>query len=180
MADIWTARKRGEVMGLVKSKGNKSTETALARIFRAQGVTGWRRHLPLPGTPDFCFPRARVAVFVDGCFWHGCPKCYRRPKTNKRFWDEKRERNIARDRRVSRELRARGYIVLRVFEHELKAPDAVLAKVIRALAPPMGGAGKADRRGANSPSAKSAGRKRRAGGPIVAGPLSGAEKPQAT
>jgi DNA mismatch endonuclease (patch repair protein) len=133
MADIWTPQKRGEVMALVKSKGNKSTEAALARLFRAEGVKGWRRHLPLPGKPDFCFPGARVAVFVDGCFWHGCPEHYRRPKTNRRFWDEKRERNMARDQMVSRELRACGYVVIRVFEHELRSPGAVLAKIAKAL-----------------------------------------------
>ncbi len=53
--------------------------------------------LPLPGKPDFAFPRRRVAVFMDGCFWHGCPKCYTRPKTNRAFWDKKRTDNMARD-----------------------------------------------------------------------------------
>lgn len=68
MAEIWTPQKRCEVMALVRSKGNKSTEATLARLFRSGGFKGWRRHLPLPGKPDFCFTRARVAVFVDGCF----------------------------------------------------------------------------------------------------------------
>jgi DNA mismatch endonuclease (patch repair protein) len=56
---------------------------------------------------------------VDGCFWHGCPRCYRRPHSNKKFWDEKVARNRTRDRRVNRELRKLGWRVLRIWEHDL-------------------------------------------------------------
>ena len=60
-------------MAAIRSRGNKDTELKLASILRASGITGWRRHQPLPGHPDFIFRHARLAVFVDGCFWHGCP-----------------------------------------------------------------------------------------------------------
>lgn len=133
MADVFTKSKRSEVMSLIRGTGNKGTEHALLILLRSAGLTGWRRHLPLPGKPDFAFPKHKVAVFVDGCFWHGCPKCYTRPKTNRAFWDKKREDNMARDRRVTRELRQRGWRVLRIWEHALKkSPHACIARVRRA------------------------------------------------
>lgn len=71
---------------------------------------------------------------MDGCFWHGCPKCYTRPKTNRKFWDSKRETSMARDRRVARQLRARGWKVIRIWEHALKkSPQTCLARIRRAL-----------------------------------------------
>jgi DNA mismatch endonuclease (patch repair protein) len=97
-------------------------------------MVGWRRHLPLPGRPDFVFPEQKVAVFVDGCFWHGCPKCYTRPKTNRKFWDKKREDNMARDKRVTRQLRRQGWKVIRIWQHSLqKSPTTCLNRIRRAL-----------------------------------------------
>lgn len=133
MSDIWTQEKRSQVMSSIKGKGNKSTELLLAALLKYWSISGWRRHLPLPGKPDFCFPKQKVVVFVDGCFWHGCPKCYRRPKSNLKFWDGKVTANRARDRRVNRELRDKGFTVVRIFEHQLKSPTKVLAKIRRAL-----------------------------------------------
>ncbi len=121
-------------MSLIRGKGNKDTEQALLSLLRSERITGWRRHLPLPGKPDFAFPKQKVAVFVDGCFWHGCPKCYTRPKTNRAFWDKKREDNMARDRRVSRQLRACGWRVIRIWQHALKrSPQTCLARIRRAV-----------------------------------------------
>ena len=119
MVDIWTKAKRSEVMGRIRGKGNRTTEVRLAAIFRAHGITGWRRQYPLPGRPDFAFPARRLAVFVDGCFWHGCPRHGTSPKGNARFWREKIARNRERDREVNRELRRRGWRVLRIWEHGL-------------------------------------------------------------
>ncbi len=119
MADIWTKAKRSEVMGRIRGRGNRTTEVRLAAIFRAHGITGWRRQYPLPGRPDFAFPARRLAVFVDGCFWNGCPRHGTSPKGNARFWREKIARNRERDREVNRELRRRGWRVLRIWEHEL-------------------------------------------------------------
>ncbi len=134
MVDIFTQSKRSEVMSLIRGTGNKGTEHALLILLRNARLTGWRRHLPLPGRPDFAFPKHKVAVFVDGCFWHGCPKCYTRPETNRAFWDKKREDNMARDRRVARQLRQRGWKVIRIWEHVLKkSPQTCLARVRRAL-----------------------------------------------
>ena len=134
MADIWTKQKRSEVMGLIRSRGNRRTEMRLIEAFRAEGITGWRRHLPLPGKPDFAFRAERLLVFVDGCFWHGCAKCYRRPASNRTYWDAKVIRNKARDREVTRELKKRGWRVLRVWEHDLKAMPRLIRRVRKALA----------------------------------------------
>jgi len=134
VADIFTKAKRSEVMSLIRGKGNKETERVLLALLKQNKITGWRRHLPLPGKPDFAFPKKRVAVFVDGCFWHGCPKCYTRPKTNRAFWDRKREQNMARDMRVNRQLRRQGWKVLRIWQHALqKFPSVCLNRIRRAL-----------------------------------------------
>ena len=122
-------------MSLIRGMGNKQTEEALVALLRQGKITGWRRHLPLPGKPDFAFPQGQVAVFVDGCFWHGCPKCYIRPKTNRAFWDRKREDNMARDRRVTRQLRRQGWKVIRIWQHSLqKSPVTCLNRIRRSLA----------------------------------------------
>lgn len=119
MADVFTIEKRSQLMGRIKSRGNKSTEEALVGIFREHRMVGWRRNQPLFGKPDFVFRKAKVCVFVDGCFWHGCPKCYRNPSSNSAYWAAKIERNRARDKKVSKPLRHDGWRVLRVWEHEL-------------------------------------------------------------
>lgn len=118
-------------MATVRSTGNKVTELRLARIVRTHGIKGWRRHLPLPGKPDFVFQKEHVAVFVDGCFWHGCPKHLRTPKSNQAYWRRKIAMNRMRDVRVNRVLRKGGWHVLRVWEHELKN-EPRLVKRLRA------------------------------------------------
>ncbi len=133
MTDIWSKQKRSEVMSLIRSRGNKATELRLIEIFREFGITGWRRNQLLFGKPDFTFRRERVVVFVDGCFWHGCPKCYKRPGSNREFWDAKVAANRKRDRRVGRELRVAGWRVVRVWQHQLKKSALVARKISRAL-----------------------------------------------
>ncbi len=122
-------------MSKVRSKGNASTEQRFIALLRAHGLTGWRRSIPLLGKPDFVFRAERVAVFVDGCFWHGCPRHGRTPKTRVEFWTPKLARNKARDRFVSRTLRAAGWKVLRVWECALtrKRAASTAARVVRAL-----------------------------------------------
>jgi DNA mismatch endonuclease (patch repair protein) len=105
----------------------------MVRLLRAQGITGWRRHVDMRGRPDFVFRRERVAVFVDGCFWHGCPKCFRMPETNREYWERKIGRNVARDVRAARELRREGWRVVRVWEHSLAQPPRVVGRLKRAL-----------------------------------------------
>lgn len=133
MADIWSQSKRSEVMSLIRSHGNKETELRLIEILRASKITGWRRKQPLTGKPDFVFRRQRIAVFVDGCFWHGCPRCYKRPNSNQEFWDAKIDRNRRRDRLVARELRLSGWQVIRFWQHQLAYPSRVAAMIGRCL-----------------------------------------------
>jgi DNA mismatch endonuclease, patch repair protein len=120
-------------MSLIRSRGNSATELRLIEIFREFGITGWRRNQPLLGKPDFIFRAKRVAVFVDGCFWHGCPKCYKRPGSNQMFWDTKIATNRKRDRYVNRELRKLGWQVVRIWQHQLKRPARTVAKLERCL-----------------------------------------------
>lgn len=136
MVDKVSKTERSRVMSRVRSRGNASTEEVFRALLQSVRLVGWRRHLALPGRPDFAFPRARVAVFLDGCFWHGCPRCYRAPADNREYWSQKLRRNRARDRRVRQELRARGWVVLRVWEHALSSIQKqrdVIARVRRTV-----------------------------------------------
>lgn len=125
MADNLTKAKRTRVMTAIRGRGNRTTELAMAKVLRRAGLRGWRRHVALPGTPDFCWPRLSVALFVDGCFWHGCPRHYQPPSTRRTFWRDKVISNQARDRRVSAELRALGWRVLRVWECRVEQASTV-------------------------------------------------------
>jgi DNA mismatch endonuclease, patch repair protein len=135
MADIWTKKKRSAVMSLVRSQGNKDTELVLVRLFRQNKITGWRRHIPLLGKPDFIFKNHRLAIFVDGCFWHGCPKHGRQPKSNRTFWRQKLSRNKRRDQIVNQALKRASWRVLRIWEHELiqKNEMQVIRRIRRIL-----------------------------------------------
>jgi DNA mismatch endonuclease (patch repair protein) len=135
MSDVFTKKKRSAVMSLIKGTGNKNTELRLIQIFRATGITGWRRGSKMPGKPDFVFPKLKTAVFVDGCFWHGCPRHGTKPKNRAAFWLAKLAGNKARDRNVNRVLRAKGWTVIRIWEHELARKNMpTLLKRLRPLA----------------------------------------------
>ena len=143
MSDIFSKRKRSAVMAAIRSRGNAATELRLIALMRAHGITGWRRGASLRRKagrrkergarkivkafsvkPDFVFRAHRLAVFVDGCFWHGCPVHGTQPRQNAKFWREKIARNRTRDRLVTRTLRAMGWRVLRIWEHELRKKNA--------------------------------------------------------
>ena len=114
--DTLTPAQRSERMSRVRRAGNKSTELRMVELLRAARIRGWRRGVRLSGAPDFVFTRERIAVFVDGCFWHGCPRHRRMPKSRIAFWTVKLKRNTQRDRAVTRNLRAAGWTVLRIWE----------------------------------------------------------------
>lgn len=120
-------------MQAIRAKGNKSTELKMVKLFRENKITGWRRHLPLPGKPDFTFRKEKLTIFVDGCFWHRCPKCFRDPKTNAEFWKNKIESNVKRDRKVTNELRQAGWSVIRLWECQLKKPQRFLTRIQKKL-----------------------------------------------
>lgn len=121
MADIFTKKKRSEVMSAIKGKGNKTTEIELIKLFRQNGIKGWRRNCGgMVGKPDFIFPNQKVAVFVDGCFWHGCRRHRSIPASNRKFWLNKIENNRRRDALVNRLIKRNGWTVFRIWEHSLK------------------------------------------------------------
>ncbi|MBN1394232.1 MAG: DNA mismatch endonuclease Vsr [Pirellulales bacterium] len=126
---------RGRLMSRVKSTGNQTTEKRMVHLLRKAGLSGWRRHQPLIGHPDFIWRDVKIAVFVDGCFWHGhnCGKNIQ-PKTNADAWRNKIRRNKTRDGRVSAALRRQGWRVIRIWECQLrKKPDACIARVQRCI-----------------------------------------------
>jgi DNA mismatch endonuclease, patch repair protein len=138
VTDIFTPAKRSLVMAATASSGNKSTEMRLIAVFRLYGITGWRRHVRLHGKPDFVFPRERVAVFVDGCFWHGCPRHASMPTSRASWWATKLAANRTRDRIVTRTLRATGWRVLRIWECALvkKRTPRTVGRILRVSAVP--------------------------------------------
>jgi len=133
MPDKLTKSERSRLMSRVQSYGNKTTEIAFRHLLRRCGIKGWRRHVDLPGKPDFTFRESRLAVFVDGCFWHSCPLHASHPESNAAFWRQKFARNRRRDAKVNHELRKLGWVVLRFWEHEMLQPDMVLRRLKRAL-----------------------------------------------
>jgi DNA mismatch endonuclease (patch repair protein) len=192
MPDVFTKKKRSEVMSRIRSRGNKETEITLMRLLRRHKISGWRRHavirgpdrsavgkarphpFPLPSVfaslrrdhagakgrggqekvkrlppglhrdarralsnfsvrPDFVFRTARLALFVDGCYWHACPKHSNLPVNNRAFWRKKLAVNRNRDRLVNRTLRRLGWRVVRLWEHELRHPERCAAKIRRSL-----------------------------------------------
>ena len=134
MTDNMTVRQRSYTMSRIRSSRNASTELGFIKILRTARAVGWRRNVPLEGRPDFVFVAQRLAIFVDGCFWHGCPKHYALPKSNLSYWNQKIARNQARDRRVGRRLRRAGWRVFRFWEHDVKKnPDKCVQRVRSAL-----------------------------------------------
>ena len=131
---VETPEQRSRIMRAVPAK-NTSAEVGLRKALWAAGLRGYRLHdARVPGNPDVVFPSAGIAVFVDGCFWHGCEKCYRAPKSNARYWSMKVRRNHDRDERVNAECVASGWKPIRLWEHDiLKAPARAASKVVRAV-----------------------------------------------
>ncbi|HEX3799669.1 MAG TPA: very short patch repair endonuclease [Verrucomicrobiae bacterium] len=135
MADVFTKAKRSQVMSCIRGRGNKETEIALARLLRQNRIHGWRRHFCIFGRPDFAFPKQKLAMFVDGCFWHACPKHFNMPVNNRAFWKKKLTANKLRDKLVARTLRSQGWRVLRIWEHDLvrKKISRLPPRILRSL-----------------------------------------------
>ena len=147
---------RSVIMSRIRGSGNKRTEKNLADLLHKSKIIGWRRHQTIhfdskrlrnvmasDGTvfksrvrPDFSFPKLKIALFIDGCFWHGCTKCYREPKSRKKFWSGKIHRNIERDRFQVRQLKRHGWTVIRIRECDLqKRPMSCIRRISRCLNP---------------------------------------------
>jgi DNA mismatch endonuclease (patch repair protein) len=153
MPDVFTRKKRSEVMSRIRSRGNKETEITLMRLLRRHKISGWRRHAiiriparaahlpPFTVRPDFVFRTSgsalapRLALFVDGCYWHACPKHGTKPKNNRAFWRKKLNANKRRDKLVNRALRRARWRVLRIWEHDLhpKTQTRLVRRIHRVL-----------------------------------------------
>ena len=134
--DVFSKRKRSIVMSRIRSTNNRSTEQAFIALLKSFGIIGWRRHYPIIGKPDFAFPKARIAVFIDGCFWHRCPLCLdgHVPKQNQEYWATKLARNKRRDARIGRCLRNTGWRVFRIRECTIAKGKPALSARLRVLA----------------------------------------------
>lgn len=119
---------RSEIMSRIRSESR--WERGIRLLLWGKGVKGYRKHHGKYKI-DIAFPKKKIAVFLDSCFWHGCPKHFRLPKTNVTFWSSKIEANRCRDSNVNTHLRRQGWTVLRFWEH--KPTEAIMEKIITIL-----------------------------------------------
>lgn len=120
-------------MASIKGKNTKP-EIIIRKLLWAQGIRYRIHNKKIIGTPDIAIKKKRTAVFLDGCFWHGCSKCYKVPKTNRKFWKDKLEYNKQRRRKVRYELKKEGWKVLEFWEHQIIShPTTVTQKIARHL-----------------------------------------------
>ncbi len=118
-------------------RSSTKPELALRRELHGRGLRFRVNHPGLPGRPDLAFTRAKLAIFVDGCFWHRCPEHGTLPRNNRDWWQQKLDRNVARDRAKDTALTELGWMVLHVWEHEATnaAADRVEAEWRRRVSP---------------------------------------------
>ncbi|MDG6250408.1 very short patch repair endonuclease [Methanocalculus sp.] len=133
MTDVLTKDQRKLNMSRNRGK-NTSPEILFRKKLCARGFRGYRIHTSLPGKPDIVFIRQKLAIFIDGCFWHKCPLHFKEPETRKDFWMNKINSNVERDKMVNGELEKIGYTVIRIWEHEIKQDsDKALERVASCL-----------------------------------------------
>ncbi|SHI78348.1 very short patch repair endonuclease [Propionispora hippei] len=127
--DVKSKEARSKNMAAIKSRDTR-VELKLRKALFAAGYR-YRVNYKITGKPDIVFVGKKVAVFVDGCFWHACPACYREPENNREFWRKKISGNRERDLKVTRELEEAGWLVLRFWEHEVRKNTEPVMEVIR-------------------------------------------------
>jgi len=127
MADVHTKQQRSHNMSMIKSKNTKP-ELKIKKLMKKLGFTYQPKGIY--GKPDFVTKKQKIAVFVDGCFWHKCPKCFVEPKSNRKYWAPKLEQNVKRAKEVNKALKKEGWKVMRFWEHEImKGPKKCAEKV---------------------------------------------------
>lgn len=129
MADVLTREQRSYCMSRIRGR-NTAPELVLRKEISSSGLRGYRLHYKLPGRPDIVFPRRKIAVFIDGCFWHRCPKCFVEPETHRKFWMKKIASNLKRDSLVGSELKRKGWKVLRIWEHDADNQKIIKSRII--------------------------------------------------
>lgn len=137
MSDVFTKKKRSEIMSHIRGKNTKLESDFLKKLSAVSHVKGYRyrkHYSKLLGKPDIAFIGRKIAVFIDGCFWHGCKKHCIMPKSNKKYWEPKIARNIERDKVISRHYKAEGWRTIRIREHDLKRnTDKAVVRIENAL-----------------------------------------------
>lgn len=130
--DTHTKQQRSYNMSRIRSKNTKP-EIEFRKYVWSKGIKGYRLHSKVQGKPDLYFPTKKIAVFIDGCFWHQCPMCFKKPKTNKKYWGQKIKRNIERDLDTDIFLGQQGVSVIRLWEHEIKNEIELCYKKLKKL-----------------------------------------------
>ena len=143
MTDVLTPEQRHLNMSRIRGK-DTLPELILRKLLYHNGLRGYRLQYRLPGRPDIVFVGKRIAIFIDGCFWHKCPDCFVTPKTRTEFWMNKINGNVARDARVNEQLEKDGWTVVRIWEHEIRKESATALGRIRRV---LSGRNQAQRRG---------------------------------
>lgn len=129
--DNLTKKQRSLCMSNIKSRNTKA-EIIFRKYIFDKGLRGYRVNSTVLGKPDIFFPKKKIAVFIDGCFWHKCPKCFVKPKSGIVYWQKKIENNVSRDKKINKELRQQGFQVLRFWEHSiLKQTQKCFDKLIK-------------------------------------------------
>jgi DNA mismatch endonuclease, patch repair protein len=133
MTDVLTPSQRKFNMSRIRGK-DTGPEIKLRKLLWSKGIRGYRIHPQLPGKPDIVFTKKKIAIFIDGCFWHKCPVCFQEPETRKEFWMKKINSNVERDLKNSKQLQEESWTVLRFWEHEIrKTPDNVVENIFQYL-----------------------------------------------
>lgn len=132
MADVLTKKQRSYCMSRIHAK-NTGPELLFRKAISDAGIRGYRLHYKLLGKPDLVFLKRKIAVFIDGCFWHKCPKCFPYLSTAKKYWVNKIRSNIDRDIRISEELKKTEWKVIRIWEHEIESGLSKRIKMIKKL-----------------------------------------------
>ena len=130
MADVHSKKQRSYNMSRIRSKNTKP-EIKFRKLLYEAGLRGYRLNSKLKGRPDIILTRCRLAIFIDGCFWHKCPRHCRFPSSNVNYWTKKINGNVRRDRNVEKELKKRKWIVIRFWEHDLKGGRSLSLKLTR-------------------------------------------------
>jgi len=129
MTDVLTGKQRSYCMSRIRARNTKP-EIIVRKILSKSGIRGYRLNYKLFGKPDIVFPKRNIAIFIDGCFWHKCPRCFKKPDTNRNFWMKKINSNVKRDKAVNSKLKKMGWVVLRIWEHETKNEKVIMKKLI--------------------------------------------------
>lgn len=132
VADVYSKAKRSQIMARIRGK-HTSPEILLARLLKELGLKFERHRKSLPGSPDAVLPRKKIALFVNGCFWHGHHNCSRAtlPQTNRTFWMKKIEKNMKRDMSQRRKLRRMGWSALTFWTCQPLTPSILLSRLKR-------------------------------------------------